>query len=68
MTIYKRGDKSPVVGQIQKALHLVQDNVFGSITEEAVKAFQAKNHLKSDGMVGPATLAKLIQSTQQFSL
>ena len=60
MTIYKRGDKSPVVGQIQKALHLVQDNIFGSITEEAVKAFQTKNHLKPDGMVGPATLAKLL--------
>ena len=60
MTIYKRGDKSPMVGQIQKALHLVQDNVFGILTEEAVKAFQAKNHLKPDGMVGPSTLAKLL--------
>lgn len=60
MTIYKRGDKSPMVGQIQKALHLVQDNHFGDITEEAVKAFQAKNGLKVDGAVGPATLAKLL--------
>lgn len=67
MTIYKRGDKSPMVGQIQKALHLVQDNVFGSITEEAVKAFQAKNHLNPDGVVGPATLAKLLPSWMRKS-
>ena len=60
MTIYKRGDISPMVGQIQKALHLIQDNVFGAITEEAVKSFQLKNGLKADGIVGPATLAKLL--------
>ena len=60
MKIYKRGDKSLMVGQIQKALHLVQDNVFGVITEEEVKAFQTKNGLKPDGIVGPSTLAKLL--------
>jgi N-acetylmuramoyl-L-alanine amidase len=49
-----------MVRQIQKALHLLADGIFGSQTEEAVKNFQAKNGLKADGIVGPATLAKLI--------
>lgn len=60
MVLYKRGSVSPVVGQIQKALHLVPDNIFGPITEEAVKAFQREHSLKVDGIVGPATLALLI--------
>ena len=58
--IYKRGSKSPMVGQIQAALHLIQDNYYGQLTEEAVRMFQMKNGLKPDGIVGPATLAKLI--------
>jgi N-acetylmuramoyl-L-alanine amidase len=49
-----------MVRQIQKALHLLADGIFGSQTEEAVKNFQMKNGLKADGIVGPATLAKLI--------
>lgn len=60
MTLYKRGSRGEVVKQIQKALKLVADGIFGVITEEAVKAFQAKNGLTVDGIVGPATLAKLI--------
>jgi N-acetylmuramoyl-L-alanine amidase len=50
-----------MVRQIQKALHLLADGIFGSQTEEAVKNFQMMNGLKADGIVGPATLAKLIQ-------
>ena len=61
MELYKIGSqKSEVVKQIQKALHLYPDGIFGKLTEEAVKDFQAKNSLKVDGIVGPATLAKLI--------
>ncbi len=60
MTLYKRGSRGDMVRQIQKALHLLADGIFGSQTEEAVKNFQAKNGLKADGIVGPATLAKLI--------
>jgi peptidoglycan hydrolase-like protein with peptidoglycan-binding domain len=40
-------------------LHLLPDGIFGKITEEAVRAFQSENGLKVDGIVGPATLAKL---------
>jgi len=56
---YKKGDKGEIVKQIQLALHLLPDGIFGKITEEAVRAFQSDNGLKVDGIVGPATLAKL---------
>lgn len=59
MMTYKKGDKGVVVKQIQLALHLLPDGIFGKITEEAVRAFQSENGLKVDGIVGPATLAKL---------
>ena len=61
MVLYKIGSpKSEVIKQIQKALHLIPDGIFGPITKEAVMDFQAKNNLKVDGIVGPATLAKLL--------
>lgn len=54
-----------MVRQIQKALagaglKVIPDGIYGEITVEAVKAFQNKNGLKADGIVGPATLAKLL--------
>lgn len=58
--IYKRGSRGEVVRQIQKALHLYPDGIFGALTEERVKQFQRENGLKEDGIVGPATLAKLM--------
>ena len=65
MDLYKRGSRGEMVKQIQKALAgagfgVICDGYYGQITEEAVKAFQSKNFLKPDGIVGPATLAKLI--------
>jgi N-acetylmuramoyl-L-alanine amidase len=67
MTLYRKGSpKSEVVRQIQKALKLYPDGIFGILTEEAVKEFQEKNGLKADGIVGPATLAVLLKKS--FSL
>lgn len=60
MDLYKIGSRGEGVKQIQKALHLLADGIFGKLTEEAVKDFQLKNGLKPDGIVGPATLGKLI--------
>ena len=66
MTLYKRGLRGEMVKQIQKALcgagyHVgVIDGVFGQMTEDAVLMFQKDKGLTSDGIVGPATLAKLI--------
>ena len=63
-TIYKQGDRGTVVKQIQRALKqagygVADDGIWGPITTEAVKAFQKAKGLKQDGLVGPATLAKL---------
>ena len=60
MIIIKKGSRGETVKQIQKALHLMPDGIYGAQTEEAVKAFQCNNGLKVDGIVGPATLMKLI--------
>lgn len=60
MTFYKRGSTGAVVKQIQEALFLLADGIYGAITEDAVKVFQRENGLTVDGVVGPATLAKLI--------
>ena len=60
MVTYKRGSRGEVVKQIQKALNLYPDGIFGELTEERVRLFQADNGLKVDGVVGPATLAKLL--------
>ena len=59
MAVYKKGDKGEVVRQIQIKLGVDPVGNFGPKTEEAVKAWQAKNGLTADGIVGPATLAKL---------
>ena len=58
--IYKKGSRGEIVKQIQKALHLYPDGIFGTLTEEAVKEFQKTNGLIVDGIVGPATIAYLI--------
>lgn len=62
---YRRGSKGEMVKQIQRALAgagyaVITDGYYGIITEEAVKSFQMKSGLKPDGVVGPATLARLI--------
>jgi len=63
---YKKGDKGEVVKQIQRTLHLVDDGIFGHLTEEAVIAFQREAGLVPDGIVGPATLTKLLAA--KFSI
>ena len=63
---YRLGSRGELVKQIQKALcgaghHVgVIDGIFGVMTEEAVRNFQEERGLTVDGIVGPATLAKLI--------
>lgn len=57
---YKRGSTGEMVRQIQRALHLYPDGIFGQLTEERVKQYQRANGLTADGIVGPATLARLI--------
>ena len=49
-----------MVKQIQKIVGCYPDGVWGNITTECVKAWQKAHGLTPDGIVGPATLAKLI--------
>lgn len=59
METLRKGNKGDSVKVLQKALHLIEDGIFGTITEEAVKAFQKANGLYPDGVVGEKTWGKL---------
>lgn len=58
-TIYRQGDRGEVVAQIQKVIGCYPDGVWGPVTTECVKKWQAAHGLASDGLVGPATLTKM---------
>ena len=60
MELYKRGSRGAAVRQIQKALHLNDDGIYGQLTEEAVRVFQSEHGLTPDGIVGAKTMALLI--------
>ena len=68
-TVLKQGDRSDEVKTLQtrlKALGYFNDNVtgyFGSKTEDAVKAFQARNSLTVNGVANEATVKKLLSSS-----
>ena len=62
--LLKKGDNNENVKKMQEKLGISPAVTnFGPKTEEAVKAFQAKNGLKADGIVGPETWAKIMGST-----
>jgi hypothetical protein len=58
--IYKEGSRGEAVKQIQKALRLQPDGIFGALTKEALMTWQRSHGLTPDGIAGPATLAKLL--------
>ena len=55
-----KGSRGELVKRLQAALNLVQDGIFGAITEEAVKAFQKTHGLVPDGVVGEKTWAIIV--------
>ncbi len=65
----RRGANGCLAAELQTRLNdamgagLTVDGVFGKKTEETVKAFQAYNGLKADGVVGPKTWAALERAT-----
>ena len=71
---YKRGDRGSMVTSIQQKLSQWGyysgsiDGIFGAETQKAVRAFQKKNGLTVDGIVGKATLAAMgLQDTGSSS-
>ena len=65
-TSLRHGMRGDAVKEIQEALITLgylkgpADGVFGNKTENAVRAFQKKNKLNEDGVVGPKTKALLL--------
>ena len=57
--LLRKGSTGEQVRQLQKALHLLDDGIFGVLTEEAVKDYQRENHLTPDGIVGTKTWESL---------
>ena len=53
--LLKRGSKGSHVKELQTALDLSADGIFGSGTELAVRRFQLENGLTADGIVGTKT-------------
>ena len=62
--LLKRGDNNEDVKKLQTKLGLEPIGNFGPKTEDAVKAWQAKNGLTTDGIVGPNTWNKIMGITQ----
>ena len=53
--LLKRGSKGSHVKELQTALELSADGIFGAGTELAVRRFQSENGLTADGIVGTKT-------------
>jgi len=62
--LLKRGDNNEDVKKLQTKLGLEPIGNFGPKTEDAVKAFQLKNGLTPDGIVGNTTWNKITGITQ----
>lgn len=61
--LLKKGNSSKDVQTLQRALHLLDDGIFGQLTEDAVKEFQKSHGLKVDGIVGDKTWAAICGSS-----
>lgn len=59
MEVLKKGSKGESVRTLQEFLKITVDGDFGSKTESAVKAYQKKNGLTVDGIVGRNTWAHM---------
>jgi putative chitinase len=58
----KLDSNNDTVKAVQKAIGLTIDGQFGPVTERAVIAWQIKNGLVADGIVGPATIKKMLEN------
>jgi len=55
------GTEGPAVAFVQRLLGVRPDGVFGALTRRAVLAFQRRQHLAVDGIVGPITWSALVR-------
>lgn len=62
-TSLKKGDRGERVKEAQTLLGITADGIFGLNTEKAVIAFQKKNGLVADGVIGKLTLAALVKGS-----
>ena len=61
--VYKKGQQGDQIRQIQQALGIAADGIFGPGTEKAVIAFQKEHGLTADGLVGEQTMNALMSAT-----
>jgi len=57
--LLKEGSRGQEVAELQQALGINADGIFGAGTRTAVESYQQKNGLLVDGIVGPQTLAAI---------
>lgn len=57
--LLKVGSRGQEVKELQRALGLEDDGIFGKNTKAAVEAYQRENNLMIDGIVGPQTLSAI---------
>jgi peptidoglycan hydrolase-like protein with peptidoglycan-binding domain len=58
--VLRVGSFGDEVKLVQRALRIADDGAFGPVTFEAVRAYQSRNGLTADGIVGNETWTKLI--------
>lgn len=66
MQTLRKGSRGNDVRTLQRILHLFEDGIFGSITEESVKAFQRANNITEDGIVGNTTWKLLLAKSDEL--
>lgn len=71
-SLIRYGDRGEDVRAVQQALTFLGyspgaiDGIFGPLTNEAVRRFQADQRIAVDGIVGPETIAALNAELQKY--
>ena len=60
------GSTGALVAEVQKALSIPADGIFGIQTDTAVRRFQARAGIHVDGIVGPVTWRALVSGMLSF--
>lgn len=67
--ILRQGSEGELVSILQRLIGMTSvDGIFGRVTLQSVKAFQKRNGLDADGVVGPLTWAKLDYDPEELDL